>query len=661
MPRTRAAGASGVARNAARGTRESRAQGGRAVKDHSGNETVADLYGIPAWGQGLVHVLPDGDAALADPMAVDKAPVSLPKLVAELQARGIATPILLRVQSFLDYGLRQLNEAFAAAIAQNGYQGAYRGVFPIKVNQQAEVVGRIVETGREYGFGLEAGSKPELIVALAQPLAEESLIICNGVKDDEFIRLAILSRKLGFNTVIVLESLKEFEIVRAVSDELGVKPLLGVRVKLTQVVTGKWEASSGDRSSFGLGAVQVVELVEQLRAAGYLDCLVLQHNHLGSQVPNVIDVRRTVTEACRFYTELRRMGAPLGYLDMGGGLGIDYTGQKSNAENSVNYSVDEYCSAIVETVGYAMDGAGEAHPVLVTESGRYVTALSSMLIFDVLDTTLYGVPEKPVASADDHHLLRDLLDVDSYLTPERLQECFNDAVYYRDEARALFRRGQQDLAAMAKSERAFLYILSRLNDEARKVGVSDSLTEALEGFVDYYHCNFSLFQSLPDVWAIDQLHPVIPLQRLDEDPARRAVLTDITCDSDGKIDRFVLGDGVHGALPVHDLRDGEPYHVGVFFVGAYQETLGDLHNLFGDANVVTVSLTEDGGFEIEHETEGDSIAEVLSYVEYDPADCLAAFRKRVERAVAQRSVNAAERKMLIQAYKDSLAGYTYFE
>ncbi|MEM8555734.1 MAG: biosynthetic arginine decarboxylase, partial [Pseudomonadota bacterium] len=554
-----------------------------------------------------------------------------------------------------------LNRAFNNAMGQYGYRGDYRGVFPIKVNQQAEVVYRIVETGREFGFGLEAGSKPELIVALAQPLAEESLIICNGVKDDEFIRLAILSRKLGFRTVIVLESLKEFEIVRAVSEELGVKPMLGVRVKLTQVVAGKWEASSGDRSSFGLGAVQVVALTERLKETGFLDCLVLQHNHLGSQVPNVIDVRRTVAEACRFYTELRQLGAPLRYLDMGGGLGIDYTGQKRSSENSVNYSVEEYCTAIVETVGYAMDEAGEDHPTLVTESGRYVVALSSMLIFDVLDATLYGTPEKPVAEDADHHLLRDLLAVDGYIVPDRLQECFNDAVYYRDEARALFRRGQWDLATMAKSERAFLYVLSRIGDVARTSGAGEALEEALEGFVDYYHCNFSLFQSLPDVWAIDQLHPVIPLQRLHEDPTRRAVLTDITCDSDGKIDRFVLRDGVHRALPVHDLQDGAPYHIGVFFVGAYQETLGDLHNLFGDANVVTISLTDDGGFEIEHETEGDTIAQVMSYVEYDPADCLAAFRKTVERAVARRSVNAAERKILIQAYKDSLSGYTYFE
>lgn len=608
-----------------------------------------------------MSILPDGNVALTDPLHPGGPPVALPAIVRDLKERGICTPIQLRVQSFLDYGLHRLNTAFAETIAQVGYKGAYRGVFPIKVNQQSEVVSRIVEVGRQYGFGLEAGSKPELIVALAQDLSEDSLIICNGVKDDEFIRLAILSRKLGFNTIIVLESLKEFEIVRRVSDEIGVKPMLGVRVKLTQTVTGKWEASSGDRSTFGLGTYEVVQLIDRLTETGFLDCLVLQHNHLGSQVPNVIDVRRTVTEACRFFVELRKMGVPLTYLDLGGGLGIDYTGEKRSTENSVNYTVQEYCSALVETVAYAMDEAGEPHPTIVTESGRFVVALSSMLIFDVLDATYYDVPEAPAAEEGDHHYLTDLLAVESYLEPRRVQECYNDAVYYRDEIRALFRRGVIDLRQMGRAERAFLYTLSRIAQMDRDHEGTGDLTEQLESYVDYYHCNFSLFQSLPDVWAIDQIHPVIPLQRHNETPTRRAVLTDITCDSDGKIDHFVLGDGLHRALPVHDLNADEVYLIGVFFVGAYQETLGDLHNLFGDANVVTIALDGQGGFSIEHEVEGDSIAEVMSYVEYDPQDCLAAFRKRVDNAVARRAVSADERRVLISAYKDSLAGYTYFE
>ena len=621
----------------------------------------ASEYGIEAWGHDLVTVTESGDVALRNPLDADMAPVPLPGIINALVERGITAPILLRVQSFLEQGVLRLNQAFARAMSENAYRGAYRGVFPIKVNQQAEVVHRLVEIGQPFHYGLEAGSKPELIVALAQSLGREALIICNGVKDDEFIRLAILSRKLGFNTVIVLESLKEFEIVRRVAEEIGARPLLGVRIKLTQTVSGKWEASSGDRSTFGLGTDQVVELVDRMRDTGFLDCLVLQHNHLGSQVPNVIDIRRTVTEACRFYTELCALGVPLKYLDLGGGLGVDYTGEKRSTDSSVNYTVDEYCANIVETVRYAMDEAGLEHPTIVTESGRYVVALSSMLVFNVLDATLYDTPDKPNAAPGDHHLVTDLLAVEGYLSGARLQESLNDATFYRDELRALFRRGQLGIRDMAKAERAFLYILSRIKTVARNGDHSGEIDERLEGFVDYYHGNFSLFQSLPDVWAINQLHPVIPLQRLDEPALRRAVFTDITCDSDGQIDHFVLADGVARSLPVHDLREDEDYYIGVFFVGAYQETLGDLHNLFGDANVVTISLDHDGGFQIEHETEGDTIAEVLSYVEYDPQDCLAAFRKTVERAVRAGSVTSTERRILISAYKDSLAGYTYFE
>jgi arginine decarboxylase len=622
---------------------------------------VETVYGIEAWGQGLLEVLPNGDIGLLDPLTPDRPAVPLPMIVRDLRERGIRTPIQLRVQSYLDYGVRRLCEAFAETMETVNYRGPYRGVFPIKVNQQSEVVGRIAEVGQQFSFGLEAGSKPELIIALAQPLARDALVICNGIKDDEFIRLAILSRKIGFKTVIVLESLKEFEIVRAVSEELGVKPLLGVRVKLTHTVSGKWEASSGDRSTFGLGTYELVQLIDRLAETGYLDCLVLQHNHLGSQVPNVIDVRRTVTEACRFFVELCRMGVPLAYLDMGGGLGIDYTGEKRSTESSVNYTVEEYCFAIVETVAYAMDEAGLPHPAIVTESGRFVTALSSILIFDILDATYYDVVDKPAAEPDDHPYLTYLLAVEGYLEPKRLQECYNDATFYRDEMRALFRRGQLGLRQMARAERVFLYTVSRIAAMDRESHGPGELHDNLEVYVDHYHGNFSLFQSLPDVWAIDQIHPIVPLQRLDETPTRRAVLNDITCDSDGKIDRFVLADGVHDSLPVHDLKDDEDYYIGVFFVGAYQETLGDLHNLFGDANVVTIVLDGDGGFWVEHEVEGDRISEVLSYVEYDPQDILAAFRRRVDQSVAQGSVSAEERRVLIGAYKDSLAGYTYFE
>ncbi len=625
------------------------------VKDFSG------IYGIDQWGDNLLGVSATGDVELRNPLNPDAAPVSLPGVMQALTQRGIGAPILLRVQPFLDRSLKRLHDAFHAAISETGYKGVYRGVFPVKVNQQSEVISHLAKAGQQYNYGFEVGSKPELIIALAQSLAKDALLICNGAKDDAFIRLAILSRKLGFNTIIVLESLKEFETVRRVSEQLNVRPLLGVRIKLTETVTGKWQDSSGDRSFFGLGTREVVQLVDRLKDTGFLDCLVLQHNHLGSQVPNILDIRRTVVEACRFYTELCSLGAPLKFLDLGGGLGVDYTGEKRPNENSVNYTVDEYCGNLIETVRYAMEEAGIDHPTIVTESGRFVVAQSSIFIFNVLDATLYDSPQRPEIYEDDHHLLRDLLTVESYIGGARLQEALNDALYYRDEMRALFRRGQIDLRQMSRAEQAFLYLLSRLKITAKTEPHTGEIDDHLEGFVDYYHGNFSLFQSLPDVWAIDQLHPIIPLQRLNEQPDRQAVLADITCDSDGKIGQFVLAEEVSKSLPVHTLRPDEDYYIGAFFVGAYQETLGDLHNLFGDANVVTISLDSDGSFDIEHETEGDTIAQVLSYVEYDPADCLVAFRHTVERAVKQGAVNTSERRIMIAAYKESLAGSTYFE
>ena len=618
-----------------------------------------DIYGLPQWSDDLLSVADNGDVCLRNPLA-DTPPVSMPQIMDALAQRGISAPIQLRVQPFLDRALARLHDAFETAFRDIEYKGAYRGVFPVKVNQQSEVIERLAEAGKPYHFGLEVGSKPELLIALAQSMSPQALLICNGAKDAEFIHLAILSQKLGFNTIIVLESLHEFEIVHRIARQLDVRPSLGVRIKLTETVTGKWQASSGDRSVFGLSALDLIQLQTRLVETGMMECLVLQHTHLGSQVPNILDVRRAATEACRFYTELCRLGAPLQYLDLGGGLGIDYTGERRDNDNSVNYTVTEYCANLVETVRYAMDEAAISHPTIVTESGRFVVAQSAIFVFNILDATLYDKPQKPSVAPDDHHLLSDLLAVEGYIGGKRLQEAFNDAIYYRDEIRALFRRGQIELPLLARAEQGFLYLLSRFKIEVRRPEQAGLIDDELTGFVDYYHGNFSLFQSLPDVWAIDQLHPIMPLQRLNEEPTRRAVLADITCDSDGKIDQFVLADGVAGALPVHELRADEDYYIGVFFVGAYQETLGDLHNLFGDPNVVTISLDADGGFDIEHETEGDTIAQVLSYVEYDPNDCLATFRKTVERAVKAGRVNATERRVMIAAYKDSLAGSTYF-
>ncbi len=626
------------------------------------DDSVFRSYAIDRWGRGMLGLCENGDLGLLDPSRPAAAPTSLPVLLDNMRARGIDTPLILRVGAFLRRSLDDLNGAFARAIATAGYKSVYRGVFPIKVNQQAGVVDRILDYGRAYGFGLEAGSKPELILALSRDLPEGALLICNGIKDAEYVRLGILARKAGINCVLVIESPGELDTVIAEAKRLGEKPMLGVRIKLTRRVSGNWADSSGDRSTFGLTTKEVVDMLEKLRAQDMLDCLTLQHSHLGSQVPQIMDIRQAVDEACRFFTELRRLGAPLEYLDLGGGLGIDYTGEARATDNSMNYTLDEYCTNIVETVIYAMDEADQPHPVLVTESGRAIVAHSSILISDILEASYFDRSEPISPEPDDHHMLSDMAAITGYLSPRRVQECLNDAEYYREELRALFRRGVIDIEQVARAEQIFLYVVGRIKDlVAQSDNVSPEVLEELNEHRDIYRANFSLFQSLPDVWAIDQVLPIAPLQRLNEKPGRRAILSDITCDSDGKINQFVLEDGIDNALPIHELRATERYYIGVFLVGAYQETLGDLHNLFGDTNVVTVDFNAEGILELEHEVEGDTVAEVLSAVEYEPRQCLDAFKGIVERAVRSGRINPGQRRILMETYRESLNGYTYYE
>ncbi|MFS4437032.1 biosynthetic arginine decarboxylase [Paracoccaceae bacterium GXU_MW_L88] len=623
---------------------------------------LSQIYGLNRWGAGMFAACDNGDLGLINPANLEASPQSLPEMVKNLDARGIQTPVILRVGAFLRRQVEAINESFARAIAQSGYRNIYRGVFPIKVNQQAEVVDRIVDYGRKWSVGLEAGSKPELIVALSRGLPPGALLICNGIKDAEFIRLAILARKAGINCVVVIESPEEVETIIAESRRLGEKPMLGVRIKLTRRITGNWAESSGDRSTFGLTAKEVVDLVDRLDEADLLDCLKLQHSHLGSQIPKVIDARQAVDEASRFFIELSRLGAPLEYLDLGGGLGIDYTGEARATENSINYTLDEYCLNVVEAVRYAMDAADLPHPVLVTESGRATVAYSSMLLFDILGASYFDRTEEVAPEPDDHHMLSDMAAIPGYLNARRVQECLNDADYYREELRALFRRGVIDLRQIARAEQIYLYVIGRIKDLVNQTeNVPLEVVEELSAHRDIYHANFSVFQSLPDMWAINQVLPIAPLQRLNEKPNRRAVLSDITCDSDGKIDQFVLEDGIANALPIHELRDGESYYVGVFLVGAYQETLGDLHNLFGDTNVVTVDFNDDGALELLHEVEGDTVAEVIAYVEYEPKQCLDAFKTIVESAVKAGKIDARERKIMIDTYRVAIGGYTYYE
>ena len=627
-----------------------------------GQSMSTDIYGIHDWGDGLLRILENGHIGLCHPERPDAEPTDLLSLVENLSQRGIATPVLIRVTDFLKRRIEEINLSFADAISEMDYKGRYQGVFPVKVNQQAEVIERIADYGHPYNFGFEVGSKAELLIALSLNLPAEAAIICNGIKDSEFLNLAASSLKLGFNIFIVLESPRELELVLDVVKNTDVRPQLGVRIKLTNTVSGNWAESSGDRSTFGLTIAQIMDVIETLRAEGYLDCLCLQHSHLGSQVPNIIEIRKSVQEACQFFAELRREGVPLRYLDLGGGLGIDYTGEKTASANSINYTLREYCLNIIETVKDMMDGNEVEHPVIITESGRACVAQSSLLIFNVLEATHFDSEIEVIAQDDDHPYLLKMLEIQTYLTRERVQECWNDLKYYRDEIRALFRRNQVSLAVTARSERAYLYLIMKIKQVLRDPeAMTEDMKQALVQVADIYHCNFSLFQSLPDVWAIDQIHPLAPLQRLHEPPQRVAILSDITCDSDGKIDKFVLGDGVSDTLPVHDLKADEDYFLGVFFIGAYQETLGDLHNLFGDTNVVTIGLDDAGGFEILKEQDGDTIYEVLSYVEYEPKRLLSSFKAIVETAVKKGKVSPADRRQMIKAYTDSLNGYTYFE
>lgn len=640
----------------------SEAQKTVALPSHPEIERADALYGVSRWGGEFIKILENGHIGLAHPDRPDAVPTDLMHIIDSLNERGITAPVLLRVADFISYRIDQINNLFAAAIKEQGYKNRYQGVFPIKVNQQAQVVDRIVAYGDAHDFGLEVGSKAELLIALAHDLGPRAAVICNGVKDAEFVRLALMAQRLGFNIFIVLESPREVDLVLREADTLDVRPQLGIRIKLTHEVSGNWAASSGDRSTFGMSIAQVMDVVDALRARGYLDCLKLQHSHLGSQVPNIIEIRLAAQEACRFFVEIVREGAPLEFLDLGGGLGVDYTGEHRAAENSTNYTLPEYCLNIVETVRYAMDEAKMAHPVIITESGRSCVAQSSMLLFNVLEATRYDSPEPVSADPGDHMILQNMLGIESYLNSERVHECWNDLVFYRNEMRALLKSGQVSLRETAKAERVHLYLMNRIKNLLSGLeGDNVEMELAVQQAADIYHGNFSLFQSLPDVWAIDQLHPIAPLHRLREKPTRRAVISDITCDSDGKIDRFVLGDGVSKTLPVHALEEDSDYYLGVFFVGAYQETLGDLHNLFGDTNVVTVELQNDGRFELMHEQEGDTVAEVLSYVEYEPRRMVDGFKAIVERAVHEGTISPRDRRLMIEAFKDSINGYTYFE
>ena len=623
-----------------------------------------ELYGVKSWGGGYFSISEKGEVNV-NPFSEENpdAAVSLMDIIAGVRDRGLDMPVLLRFENLLDAQIAQLNNSFNRAIEDLHYRGSYQGVYPIKVNQQQQVVKEVTRFGQCYHHGLEVGSKPELIAALSEMKDRQACLVCNGYKDEEFIDLGLYALKMGFKCFFVIEIPGELDIILERAEKLGVKPNIGVRIKLSSKAGGHWTESGGDRSIFGLNMTQVIEIVDALKKRKMLDCLKLLHYHLGSQVPNIRDIRAAVQEAARVYAELVKEGAPMGWLDLGGGLAVDYDGSKTNFSSSRNYSVGEYCADVVEAVMTVMDNCGLEHPVIVTESGRAVVAYYSVLLFNVLDVAefeRYEIPEKPDSALPEE--IRNLFEVNATLNHKNVQECFNDALYYRDIIRDMFTHGRISLRERSFAEKIFWNTIHKVVEcKAKMKRIPGGLVDIEHVLADIYYCNFSLFQSIPDSWAIDQLFPIMPVHRLLEVPDRNAILADITCDCDGKIDRFIDPHDVRRTLPLHNLKSDEDYYLGAFLVGAYQETLGDLHNLFGDTNVVSVRIEPDGTYEFTGEIEGDSVEDVLSYVEYDARAMKTAFRETAEEAVRTGLLTPRERREVVTSLEDGLRGYTYYE
>ncbi|THB80136.1 MAG: biosynthetic arginine decarboxylase [Desulfobacteraceae bacterium] len=626
-------------------------------------EQSADLYGLNDWGGGYFHLAENGDLmVMPSPGEISNA-VSIPEIVEGIKTRGLDMPVLLRVENILNSRIIELNESFLSAINELEYQGAYVGAYPIKVNQQQQVVERITQFGARYHHGLEAGSKAELIAAMGMLNNKNAPLICNGYKDEEFIDLGLYASKLGHFCILVVEMPSELPLIIERSKALNARPVLGIRIKLSAQAGGHWSDSGGDRSIFGLGTSQIVQAIDLLAREDMLDCLQMVHYHLGSQISNIREIRTAVNEACRVYAGLYKEGANVKYLDLGGGLAVDYDGSQSNYLSSKNYSLNEYCTDIVEAVMTSLDEESIPHPTIITESGRSLVAYYSMLLFNVLDVTRFRAGDLPETLPENcHPQIQYMFEALNSLSIRNLQECFNDILYYRDELRNLFNHGKISLRERALSEKLFWAAMDEIARKSKDLKqVAPELEDIERALADIYYCNFSVFQSLPDAWAIEQLFPVMPIHRLDEEPVRKGILADITCDCDGKIDRFIDSHGFNRYMPLHELKESEEYYLGTFLVGAYQETLGDLHNLMGDTHVVTVKILENGEYEFVDEQEGDTVANVLSYVAYDPKQLFNRFRGTAETAVRQKRITPQERREIMQAFEAGLRGYTYFE
>ncbi|MBP3828090.1 MAG: biosynthetic arginine decarboxylase [Prevotella sp.] len=624
-------------------------------------EDSKELYNICGWGISYFDVNDKGNVFVTP--CKDDAQIDLREVMDELALRDVESPVLLRFPDILDNRIEKTASCFKKAADEYGYKGENFVIYPIKVNQMQPVVEEIISHGRKFNLGLEAGSKPELHAVIAVQCQSDSLIICNGYKDQSYIELALLAQKMGKRIFIVVEKLNELDIIAKAAKKLNVRPNLGIRIKLASSGSGKWEESGGDASKFGLTSSELLEALEILEKKNMKDCLRLIHFHIGSQITKIRRIQTALREASQFYIQLHKMGYNVDFVDCGGGLGVDYDGTRSpSSESSVNYSIQEYVNDCLYTFVEASDRNGIPHPNIITESGRSLSAHHSVLVIDVLETaTLPEMDESFEPSEEAHVLVKDLYDIWDNLNQRTMLEDWHDAEQIREEALDLFSHGMVDLQTRAEIERMYWSVCREINSLAKSLKHTPEELKNLDKLLaDKYFCNFSLFQSLPDSWAIDQLFPIVPIQRLDERPTRNATLQDITCDSDGKIANFVTNRHVSHVLPVHSLKKNEKYYLGVFLVGAYQEILGDMHNLFGDTNAVHVSV-KDNSYHIDQIFDGETVADVLDYVQYNPKKLVRQLETWVTKSVKEGKISIEEGKEFLSNYRSGLYGYTYLE
>ena len=622
-----------------------------------------DLYLIKGWGDNFFHVNSRGHVAV-HPTQQSSIAIDLKILVDEVRERGIQLPILFRFSDILRQRIIEMHTCFRTAISETSYKGSYQGVYPIKVNQQKQVVESIVAAGHEFDYGLEAGSKPELLTVMGIIKNPNSLIICNGYKDEEFVALALAGRKLGLTIILVIEKISELELIFKVAKRMGVKPVIGIRARLSSRGAGRWEASGGDQAKFGLNALDILKVVAYLTKVDQLDSLQLLHYHLGSQICSIGTLRGSLREAGRYYIELIKMGCELKYFDVGGGLAVDYDGSRTDYQSSSNYSMQEYANTVVYELGTMCNENDVAHPRIVSESGRAITAHHSILVTDILEVTespKNDIPEPDLKDAPTQ--VAELWACYQKISHENFQETYHEIQDMREQLLNLFKLGFISLHWRAIGESIIWASLHQIFENTRRADyVPDELDGLERELADIYFCNLSVFQSLPDSWAIGMVFPIMPIHRLDEKPQRIGVFADITCDSDGKIDKFVDLRDARTVLPLHALKNDEDYLIGFFLVGAYQEILGDLHNLFGDNNAVHISWDpETKSYNIDHVEDGDTVTEVLNYVQHSKTELINQFRRRVENALRYKKVSIEESRTILELYRDGFEGYTYIE